>query len=185
MVLMLFGTTAMAAEKPIDDGSMILGGNVYLQARGGDLYENAAGDGSTQITIAPEMGYFLAPGLMIGFNAGFSKYSQGDNFGWTEVSFGPMGGFYLDMGSSDKVSGSFYPFVKGFINYTNFKYKNADDSYKTLSLGGSLGMDMMISNAVAVEMGLRLSIDSEKYGDMDAESGVVLQIGAGIVSFVY
>ncbi len=181
--ILVFGLGAMAADSPIDKGSVMLGGMVYFMTASGDLYKNANDDTPSWISINPEFAYFVAPSICIGAELDYTKYSIGDA-GSTNLGIGPSVGYYFNMNPTE-VKGAIYPYVKGFFHYNSFEVEGATDKTKTTSFGGRGGINLMISEAVAVDFGIVFASESEKVGDGDAEKGTVLWFGAGIDCFIW
>lgn len=179
-----FAFSAMAAESPIDKGSMILGGNVYFMTQGGDLYKNANDDSRTTLSATPQIGYFIAPSIMIGGMFEYTKFSWGDNNGNTTFGIGPMVGYYFNMNPTE-IKGAIYPYIQGFFLYQTVKQEGADDKGKTTSFGGRGGIDYMLSDAVALDIGVQFQSDSYKFGDGESTSGTIIMVGAGITAFVF
>jgi hypothetical protein len=181
--VLVFGLGAMAAESPIDKGSMMLGGMVFYQTASGDLYENANDETPSLISINPEFAYFVAPSICIGANFEYTKYTFG-SADYTNLGIGPTVGYYFNMNPTE-VKGAIYPYVKGFFHYNSLEREGFDDKYKTTTIGGNGGINFMITEAVAVDFGVVFSSESEKFGDGDAVKGTVLWFGAGIDCFIW
>jgi len=180
----------MAAETPIDKGSMMLGGNVYFQSSGGDLYKMGGDDGQTEIGITPNLGYFIAPSIMIGAMIDWTQWSQGD-YKDSQMGFGPMVGYFFNMNSAE-VKGSIYPYVSGFMMYSMLKYEEPGDpeeKAKVMSFGGKGGIMYMMTETVALDINLMYRSDSYKMTDPveDEESttGSVIKVGVGIQAFIF
>ncbi|MEW5925134.1 MAG: outer membrane beta-barrel protein [Candidatus Zixiibacteriota bacterium] len=180
---MLFAVTAMAQDTPISPGSMMVGGSAYFQSLSGDLYENEAGDSYTEIMVAPNFGYFVAPGLVIGGELAFSSMKQGD-YDASAIGIGPMIGFYFNVNSArTEVKGSIYPYIKGQFIFLSASFNDSDATQ--LSLGGGAGINYMISDAVAIDLGLQIFSDSYEPDGGDSISGMNMMFGAGIQAFVF
>ena len=183
-ILTLIGVPAMGQYSPISTGSMILSGNIYFQSQSGDLYESTIHDPVITVGAVPSVGYFVAPGVLLGANMLFSHMSQGGNH-VTAIGFGPMVGYYYDINPmKETIRGSIYPYVVAFMDYQHVDLLS--DEYSFSELGGKIGLAAMMSESVALDLGARLSSVSRKMED-DPESvnGAIVWVGAGITAFIY
>ncbi|PKK84537.1 MAG: hypothetical protein CVT49_02895 [candidate division Zixibacteria bacterium HGW-Zixibacteria-1] len=179
----LFAVTAAAQETPIDKGSMILGGTVTFQSYSGDLYNNQNGDGEKIFAFMPSFGYFIAPGVVIGADLIYHSDSQGD---WSGSIFGigPMVGYYFNTNKErTEIKGSMYPYVKGTFQYLKSGGDYVDET--NTAFGGSVGINYMLSNAVAVDFGINVMSATEDLEGYDSLSGTVITIGAGMQAFIF
>lgn len=188
-VLVLFAFSAMAAESPIDKGSMIVGGTVYFQTQSGDLYK-VGDEKPTTIAFMPEFGYFIAPSIMIGATVDFENYKIGD-YKDTYFAFGPMVGYFFNMNPA-QVKGAVYPYVKGFFMMGSEKIVvgggTPDTKYSGTQFGGKAGINYMLADHVALDLGLMFTSDKMKQKEpveTESVSGTTIQIGAGIQAFVF
>lgn len=169
----------VAAEGPIDQGSILIGGGLGFDYTMGDLYENVNGDAAMNINLTPEFGYFVMPSLMVGADLVVEFFSQGDA-SQTTWGIGPMVGYYLDLG------GNTYPYGK-----LAFRYRmTTDDNYSVTSMEipVSVGALFMVAKNVGIDVYLNYSFDTmdmEKPVDMDSQSGSDIGINVGISAFIY
>ena len=185
ILILVFAMGAFAADGPVDKGSIILGGTAYFQSASGDLYKSGD-DSQTWLGVMPEFGYFIAPSILIGLSVDFVSYSVGD-YGTTDFGFGPMIGYYFNMDPArGEAKGAIYPYIKGFFNLNSHSVKDVDGSDKTTSIGGMGGINYMLSNAVALDFGVKFQSDSYKPDGADeSTTGTVMFFGAGISAFIY
>lgn len=190
LVIVALGVTATAQENPIDKGSWFLGGHVFFMSQGGDLYK--VGDESpTTFSLAPEFGYFISPGLFIGAMVDYTQYKIGELKN-TDIGVGPVVGYYfnLDKARTD-VKGSVYPYIKAFFNYMSTKVENGVDEMKLTGteIGGMAGINFLLSEAVALDLGVMFSADNAKPEvngvEGESSSGTSMQIGAGVTYFIW
>jgi len=185
-----FAATAFAAEGPIDKGSMIIGGTAMYASMGDDLYE--VGDESiTAITLTPSVGFFVAPGILLGADFTYTSISGGedDDLDYSAFAIGPNVAYFFNLDPTRvEAKGALYPYVKGFFTYGSVSMGEDEDATVT-SFGGRGGIMMMLSNAIALDMGIQYNKDSLEpdSDDEDSESidGSRLQIGAGITAFLW
>ncbi len=185
LLILVFAIGASAQDSPIDKGSVMLGGSAYFMSASGDLYKSGD-DSQTWLGFQPEFGYFIAPSIMIGLNVDFVSYSVGD-YGNTNFGFGPMLGYYFNMDPArGEVKGAIYPYIKGFFNLNTYSVKDVDGSDKTTSIGGMGGINYMLSDAVALDFGVKFTSDSYKPDGADeSTTGTIMQFGVGFSAFIY
>ncbi len=188
VVTLFLGGIALAAENPIDKGSWVLDGMAYFTNYSGDAYENGDGDAITEITIMPDLMYFVAPSIAIGLMANYTNQSQGD-FSDTQFGIGPSIGYYfnLDKGRAE-ATGAVYPYIKGFFQYTDITFDDGEEeSGGTItSFGGMGGVLFMLSDAVALNGNVMFRSDSFDGDDSDESvSGTVIRVGVGVTAFIW
>ena len=99
---------------------------------------------------------------------------------------------YLDPGAkSDRVKGSFLPFVRTFFLIGNLDRYLGDMKYR---VGGDLGVTAMLNRVVGLEMSIRLSKDRvtnalvySEYSpipDRKTRYGTTIQISMGLTGFL-
>jgi len=183
-ILTLIGVPAMGQYSPISTGSMILSGNIYFQSQSGDLYESTIHDPVITVGAVPSVGYFVAPGVLLGANMLFSHMSQGGNH-VTAIGFGPMVGYFYDINPMrEEIRGSLYPYILAFADYGHFDLEGS--GYSLFNIGGKVGLAAMISESVALDLGARLTSVSRKMEDApESVKGAIIWVGAGISAFIY
>ncbi len=205
-VLLALTGFAPAANGPVDRGSFQIGGGVSFMTQTGELHENLDGDSYIALSIAPSVGYFVFPGVLIGIDLGFHRAWQGDYSRWSGLSIGPSVGYYFNGNPSrNQAKGAVYPYIKGFFSYgqtkTKYLYEYWDGqdvnsevlevTRQETRLGGEAGAIFMVSNAVGVAFSGNLTSttvtwDYDYYDDSDdSPSGLTIMFGAGITYFVY
>lgn len=196
-VILLATASVSATDGPLDKGSYFIEGNIFFQSQSGELWEDFSGDGVTTIgagngmvefngalDISPAIGFFAAPGFMIGAQVAFRSYSQGDD-DIVIVGLGPTVGYYFGANKQrDKIKGVLYPYVRGFLTYGSLDFGGSDD-LSVNQYGGKLGILAMLSNAVGADIAVKFQNDSWDFGDSDAISGTTITAGAGISAFIY
>ncbi len=180
LLVMLMATGTFAQESPIEPGSMIIGGNITYMTQGGDLYEYR-GERSTTVTINPSIGRFVSEGVMVGGRLTVEHYSVG-SYDYTNIGIGPMFGIYTDVISSkDDTKGSLYAYFKGSVLYMSY-----DSDVKGINLSGNLGLNYMLSDAVALDCGVLVGWDRVQHDQaITYVTGVTAVLGLGISAFVY
>ena len=186
--ILLLAGAVMAADTPIDKGSMIVDGSVYFGSQGGDLYKDTADNSITTIGIMPSVGYFVAPSIMVGGQIVYVSSSQGDDK-MTTFSVGPVVGYYFNLDATrTEVKGAIYPYVKGFFLYgqNKLEWTGSDATTDVMSFGGQGGAVFMLSNAIGLNASVRFQSDSFKpEGADESTTGTSLQVGAGITAFLW
>jgi len=181
-ITLLFAGAIMAAETPIDKGSMIIGGTAYFMNQSGDLYESG-GEALATIAIAPTVGYFVAPNIMIGGKIDFLSWSRG-GISHTYWTAGPVVGYYFNLDQTrTEAKGAIYPYLLAFFMYGQESNSSGAD---LMAYGGQGGAMFMLSNAVGVEAGVRFQSESYKpEGADESTTGTTLMVGAGITAFLW
>ncbi len=186
--ILLLAGAVMAAETPVDKGSMVVGGTAYFMTQSGDWYENADGEGVNTIALEPSIGYFVAPSIMVGGRILFESESQGDNKE-TIFGIGPEVGYYFNLDATrTEAKGAIYPYVKAFFVYAQYKdeWTGGDETTDITMFGGQGGGVFMLSNAIGLNASVKFQSESYKEDDADESvSGTSLQVGAGITAFLW
>ncbi|MBN2227012.1 MAG: outer membrane beta-barrel protein [candidate division Zixibacteria bacterium] len=193
-IMFVFAASAFAAENPIDKGSMIVGGTAMYASLGGDMYEVGEDGSISTITLTPSIGYFVSPGLLIGADFTYTSISGGDDdeIDYSVFGIGPTVAYFFNMDPTRvEVKGATYPYIKGFFMYGSLSAGDDEEEdisgdITVTSFGGRGGIMMMLSNAVALDIGVQYNKDSyEPDGAEESTDGTRLQIGAGITAFVW
>lgn len=181
LMLMLAGAVA-AQEGPTDKGAWIIGGSISYTSQSGDMWENAAGDAVTQMQFMPQIGYFVAPKIMIGGLAVVNNMKQGNNE-LNRSGFGPVVGYYFS-GTKEQVKGSIYPYIWATLLFQSIGDENDSDGYT--SFGGAFGADYMLTNSVSLNLGIAfLSNSFTPDGSSASISGTTMTLGVGLGTFIY
>ena len=181
-ILLLTGAV-VAADNPVDKGSIILGGTVFFQSQSGDLWENADEDALTTFGVTPSVGYFVIPSLMVGGEVDLLSMSQGDD-SYTIWTAGPVVGYYFNLDQTRaEVKGAIYPYLKAFFRYGQISNSSDVD---IMAYGGQGGAVFMLSNAIGLDGAVRFQGDSYKPdGADDSITGTTIWVGAGITAFLW
>jgi hypothetical protein len=186
-IVLLISGAIVAAENPIDKGSLIVGGNAYFMSQGGDHYKDTANHSQTTIGFQPSVGYFVAPSIMVGAQITFENLTWGD-VKTTDWAIGPMAGYYFNIDRArTEVKGAIYPYVKGFFLYGQSKEENAiDTTTNVMTFGGQGGAVFMLSNAWGVDGGVLFKSESFKpKGSSESVSGTTFGVVVGITAFLF
>jgi hypothetical protein len=168
----------LAANGPLDKGSLVLSGTSYFAFQSGDLYENSSGDGLLTISANIGLGYFTSPGFELGGNFDITTLKQGDASA-TTLSLGPEIGYYFGANRvTEKIKGNWYPYVKGAFQYSSVSSGGASANGTTIA--GKVGIIHMLSNAVAEDLGLKFQKE-----DWEGFSGTTIWFGVGITAFIW
>jgi len=180
--ILLLSGAVMAAETPIDKGSMIVGGTAYFMTQSGDLWE-VGDEATTTIGLMPSIGYFVAPSIMIGGEVQFISLSIGGS-DLTTFAVGPMVGYYFNLDQTrTEVKGAIHPYIKAFFSYGQISNGSSIDQ---MSFGGQGGAVFMLSNAIGLDAGVRFQSDSWKpEGADESTTGTTIWVGAGITAFLW
>jgi hypothetical protein len=180
VALLAFVAVAAGAQRSAatSKGAWLISGGVSFSQQSGDLYENGAGDGITNIAILPNAGFFVMPGLLIGASVVFDKSSQGDD-SQSLTGFGPMVSYYFDGG------GSMIPYVGG--RYEIGKLKSEGNGFSSEQDGTRmvLGGGILLRRGhlgIAIELGYIMETVDVNGTDVD---GNTLAIGVGLVGLLH
>ena len=176
----------IAPENPVDKGSTIFGGSVFFSSMSGDIYENSDSDSQTMFGLAPSIGYFVSPCIMIGGEIEYSKRSHGDDF-VSLLAIGPTVGYYFNtIPSRAEVKGAMYPYVKSFFLYGKADMDGDDNGVSVATLGGQGGAIFMLSETAGLDISARFSNMSAKgeWAGAESVSVTVFWVGAGITAFI-
>ncbi len=180
MAFCLFSGVVIAADSPIDKGSIFLKGGFNFASTSGDIVGN---ESLTQITLQPAIGVFVSPGFVIGGELLFQNTSWGGS-SQTMVGIGPFAGYFFDSNPEQTtIKGKAYPYIMGQFVYTNQSFEGDDDIGIT-AFGAKVGMAFMASEAVSLDSGVGITSQSASY-DGQSASGIVLSIGVGITAFIW
>jgi opacity protein-like surface antigen len=190
ILIFAFALTVAAQTTPIDKKSWFLGGSLYFQTQSGDLYKEG-GESPSTINVAPSFGYFVAPGIFVGAEALYNNYKVGDNKE-TILGIGPTVGYYFNLDKArTQVKGAVYPYIKAFFAYASDKIEDTTATdYKSTgtSFGAMGGVNYMLSEAVALDFGVKFSSESMKQKEpieSDSFSGTTIQFGVGVTYFIW
>ncbi len=163
-VVCLIGAAAFGASGPLDRGAVMLGGQAYVTTFAGDLYD--AGDKHpTQVFVAPTVGVFIGPGVMLGGQLAFSHINV--PYGLTEMLAGPVAQYYIGGGGSMRGQTSAYVSASVLYhsihhNYEGYPY--APSSYSYTDTGASLALELggvyFLNEGVAIDFGIRYQHDT-------------------------
>lgn len=178
-LLVILTAAAGAKESPLDKGSMILGGQISYMNQSGNLY----GDGVTTYSVTPQIGQFVAPGVLLGVILDVYK-QETDDEEFSSYGFGPVVGYYFGAGRVSRViKGSLYPTIQAFAI---FGEGNSIEDYTRFELGGFAGFDYMLTHGVALQVGVQVRYDMHKIeGASSSSHGTSLMARMGIEAFVW
>ncbi len=179
--VMMAAGFAMAGDMPdaLMKGSWELGGGFSFKTTSGDYYENTDGDGSTDFSIHPDLGYFIMDGLVVGASLEFSSHSQGDVSNGT-FGLGPFVNYYfpLELGP-----GHPYGHLSYLYNSMSFDNGTTDgsDSFTRLMLG--VGYDVPLNEHVGIYGLIHYDMDSFTPDGGDAVDGNQMGLMVGLKVF--
>lgn len=171
-----------AQEYAVDKGSMLVGGSAGFMSLSGDLYEDADEEGSTQFWVSPSVLYFIMPGLGVGADLNFSKYSQGD-YSETEMGIGPTVAYFIGDANS-----SMYPFVSAtyLFGTETDKYDSQEMKHTETSIMFRGGVMFMVAKTTGIGIAGFYDMDSRKHEDADeATKGNAFGVSVHIASFIF
>ncbi|MFC1475350.1 hypothetical protein ACFLQG_01760 [Candidatus Zixiibacteriota bacterium] len=191
-------SAVMAADSPIDKGSLLLDGSVYYQSQTGELWDDnedvgvttvgfgSVGIGAISLEVTPTVGYFVANGVCIGAQIGFQSISFGDDDKINIFAVGPSLGYYVKTNpSSTDVKGSVYIYGRGYVTFGSLRDEN-DDGTDITQYGANVGLIYLVSSAVGADLSMKIQKDSWKDKDAsEAETGTTIRFGVGLTAFIF
>jgi len=180
IVVLLLAAPGLFAQDALMKGSMDLGGNVGFTNSSGDLYENAAGDGQSNLTFAPDMGYFFMDNLSVGLLLDFTSWSQGDDKS-SMFMYGPKLNYYL------AAMGSGNPFIHAAFIFGSSTTETGGVEVKssTSEMQFGAGYLVWLNDHVGVDALLGYSMDSMTPDGGDAVDGGSFGIMIGFKMFKF
>ena len=172
-----FFSFSFSQEFAVDKGAMIVAGTASFMLQGGDLYENADGDGITSFTIAPSVIYFLAPNIGLGGSVAYSSMSQGDE-SYNSLSVGPVVGYFFGTASSTS-----YPFLAAGFQYLTMG-NGSSISGTDIRLGGGVIFTMKEHIGISIEAGYHIQSLKPEGAD-ESTSGNIIAVGIGIAGLLF
>ncbi|MEE9443359.1 MAG: hypothetical protein V3V99_11910 [candidate division Zixibacteria bacterium] len=177
---------AFPQSNPVGQSNFLVGGKLYFQSQTGEAYEDEEGESTTTISINPDLGIFFADGFYLGAAAEMQSIDIGKKRR-LEYSIGPRIGYFYN---SDKYrednQGALFPYATIYFTYGEFQdHDEFEFNYVKTSIGINLGVVKMISPALGLDIGLKISHDTfevkgENLAGMD---GVTVRLGVGLVGF--
>jgi len=181
IVIWFAGNVYAQPEFAADRGSIMLGGSIYFQSSGGDLYE-FSDERTISFNFNPDFMIFVLPSFAIGAEIEYSYDKFGD-YSYNTIGVGPTL-MYCIAGHRDQ---RVYPFISETVIFEIDSYKNTstdtEDESKALKSTTRLGVMFMLSKAVALNV--NFSYTSQTTIDDDPQSGNILMVGIGVKSFIF
>lgn len=164
----------------IDQGSMVLDGSISFTNSGGDLYENANGDRSTEILLLPSLLYFVSPGLALGGELVVQRVSQGD-FSATTLGVGPEVAYFFGDAES-----TVYPFVNASMSYVNTSSSGNGIDASGVGFDAGGGAAFMLTGTVAITGQVAYTFQNLSIDQTDeSRSGNMFRIELGVAAFLF
>ena len=184
MIIALLLTVSLSfAQDQLAKGSAIVGGSFGFSSMGGDLYENADGDGMTMIALdVAYQRFFLDMPLAFGLGFGYTSMSQGDDK-LSSMMITPMATYFFKI-ANDKM----LPFVNlGFsIDSASEEWTGGDESGSGTTLGLKAGMYYLLGDHLAVVPAFSYMMPSFEWDSWDKSySGSVIMLSVGLAGFIY
>jgi hypothetical protein len=183
ILLVVVSHPAQAGESPIDPGSVVPGGFIYLERTTGKLHTDM-----TTLSIHPRVMVFVKRGFAIGANLLYNQrqFSSGRI---TAISVGPQIGYFVDTSPSrDEAGGKVMPFVMLFGNfsYDHYKYWDVVRSWgrESIDIGGSAGTAIFLSNTMSLDVSL-LAVHNTGFYEPRNRHGWTFRLGMGLSGYIY
>lgn len=142
----LFSTPLSASHaqnSPVDQGSVLIGGNASLTSTAID--SDVTTDGrTTQFILNPTSQYLIIPGVAVGGDVLFG-YASDDNASVTRYGIGPAVTYFFGRGER-----SIYPFLSGSVGIIRARGANLDASRTQTSYRGAGGVLLKLTRSVGI-----------------------------------
>ena len=157
-LLLMLGSSLLAVQKPLSEGTYEVGGSASYHHYGGNRFSGYSGSGYSELKILPEFGYFVMDGLSIGGVTGYERNENG-SFAYRELSIGIRTAFYFHPTSKGS------PFFNASYRYGHGKDNLGDYGLKTSTRDLSVGFGYMfiIGNVIGLSTELDYVSDSIHY----------------------
>ncbi|MEO7176666.1 MAG: outer membrane beta-barrel protein [Saprospiraceae bacterium] len=166
LLFLVFGLflTEMASAQTVAQGAWMVGGSAGFSSK---KFKDV--DGShTEISIAPNVGYFVIDNLGVGLAVAISSFKDTDEDAFTAWSLGPFVRYYVIAG--------LFPEIAMGINGNN-----VEGSETTLSLRPAIGYSIFLNKSIALEpklyYDLGLSDVNKDIGEFGLSIGIQAFLG--------
>ncbi len=166
LFLVGFACFTMQLVAQPEQGSVMIGGSAGFNAYSYGNYS------STEIWLAPKVGYFITDNIAVGALLDFTFYG-GDDEG-TYIEFGPYGRYYFNNSGSARFFGEVGVDIVSWDPGKNF------DSSSNFGFNIGAGVDYFLNNWVALEGMLNFNSNKEKDAD---ESATNFGLRIGVAAF--
>ena len=157
-------------EFALSKGSTILTGMGSYSNHGGNLYGNAQGKRTYNITLASTFYYFVVPRFSIGSSIAFTRDTH---YNYNTFGIGPVFGYFFGDDES-----TLYPYLSAGIRYYSMN-RNLSIAGTDIMVGGGVLIPVKKHIAFAIEAGYRkINIKNRIY--RINPSGDIISIGVGI-----
>jgi hypothetical protein len=176
--LLVSGATVLGAAGPLQQGSVLLGGQAYFSSYSGDLYKQD-GRNVTQIMAVPTVGMIVEDGLMFGGQVGYSHTNVPAST--TDLLIGPTIRYFL--GHVERVhKGKFAAYVSAaaLIHSITDKSREYRPTHRGMLLAWEVGAVYFMTDRVGLDFGVRVQHDR-----IEEVSGDQAVAGIGIVTTLW
>ncbi len=150
LAALVLAPTALAQSYAIDKSSYVFGGTARFASQGTtisfDDFGEEDSDRLTEIAYSVSFGYFVVPGLALGADSQYQRFSQ-DGVSQTSTSVGPNLSYYFGTAASKA-----YPFVTGAVGFSTLRIQNreSEGSSNGFRFGAAGGLSYLIARNVAL-----------------------------------
>ena len=184
IALLVLPAISSAQDSPVTKGHWMIDGSISFQSKAGDAYENAEGDGRTEITFSPAAGYFFMDQLAVGASILYTSIQQGDNTDQTNLEIGPYLAYYFKTGNPE-----FLPLLGAAVRYAS-QAPNEDVTLNKFVIQIFGGAVYMVTEQVGIGGRLAYSIVNQSYDidgaseDPDSDSGSIFSFFVTVEVFI-
>lgn len=173
MILIALNTST-SAQEAYTTGSWLVDGQAYYLKTGGDVYTD-----SDRLNLDVALGKAVTDGFFVGGIFSLASIST-DYYDDTEWLIGGFFRYYLGYNSSTELRSSkpVNPFFGVAVKFSK------EDSVTLLSLEPSVGVNILMTESIGLEIAAKYSHDRYSYNGV-SENGYTLLIGAGFSKFIF
>ena len=151
LAILLFCTTSLLAQSPVEKGTYKVGGALAFST-----ISPEEGKSQTSFIFSPDVGYFFVDNFFTGIAVNYNYMSFGDDRSTSVIGIGPKLRYFLD--ANEKVK----PFFGASYAYSLVTYTDDDENSQT-ALSLHAGIDFFITNYFALEGSLNYSFVNQEY----------------------
>lgn len=174
IALLLGLTFSASAQQAYSSGSWLVDGQAFYLKTGGDAYAD-----TDRLNFDLALGKAVSDGMFIGGTFSLASIST-DYYDDTEWLIGGFFRYYLGYKGPGEISSSkpVNPFFGVALKFSN------EDSVTLLSFEPSVGVNILMTESVGLEIAAKLAFDRYSYSG-NSMSGYNLLIGAGFTKFIF
>lgn len=177
LLLPILASPLAGQSYAVDRGSLRIGGNASFSSTGTSVNGTDEDDRLTQLAIAPQIEFFVVPGLALGGELVLSRLSDGDD-SFTAYGLGPAITYFFGSGPR-----SVWPFIGGSLQF-QWASSDGDDDPSIRGYRGEAGALFMASDAVGFDAAFYYQFLERESDLVDVESDS-FGLAIGVSAFIF